>query len=259
MAAVFFSAALIIGLSAVFGFHRAKTTVNPLKPEASTALVTGGIYRWTRNPMYLAMLLVLIAWACIVSNWAALAMLPAVRGLPESLPDRTRRARAAGALRRRVRKLPTESAPMAVKLFTPLELGGITLPNRIVISPMCQYSADDGSMTDWHLVHLGHLAVLRRGPDDARGHARHARRAHHARLHRPLQRRTTRPRWRAWSRPAGGCRRIRSASSSATPAARPPSQVPVARARKWLRRGRVAVADGGAFGDCLRRGLARAA
>jgi len=47
---------------------------------------------------------------------------------------------------------------MAVTLFTPLDLGGITLPNRIVISPMCQYSADDGSMNDWHLVHLGHLS-----------------------------------------------------------------------------------------------------
>jgi len=43
-------------------------------------------------------------------------------------------------------------------LFRPLELGGITLPNRIAVSPMCQYSADDGSMTDWHLSHLGHLA-----------------------------------------------------------------------------------------------------
>jgi 2,4-dienoyl-CoA reductase-like NADH-dependent reductase (Old Yellow Enzyme family) len=45
-----------------------------------------------------------------------------------------------------------------VNLFTPIEVGGITLPNRIVISPMCQYSADDGSMTDWHSIHLGHLA-----------------------------------------------------------------------------------------------------
>ena len=44
------------------------------------------------------------------------------------------------------------------KLFTPIELGGITLPNRVCISPMCQYSADDGSMTDWHLVHLGSMA-----------------------------------------------------------------------------------------------------
>jgi len=47
---------------------------------------------------------------------------------------------------------------MTAKLFTPIQLGGITLPNRIVVSPMCQYSADDGSMTDWHLVHLGSLA-----------------------------------------------------------------------------------------------------
>jgi protein-S-isoprenylcysteine O-methyltransferase Ste14 len=76
IAAAFFIAALIIGLSAVLDFHRAKTTVNPLKPQASTALVTSGLFRWTRNPMYLAMLLVLLAWACIVSNWAALAMLP---------------------------------------------------------------------------------------------------------------------------------------------------------------------------------------
>ena len=47
---------------------------------------------------------------------------------------------------------------MTAKLFTPIRLGGITLPNRIVVSPMCQYSADDGSMTDWHLVHLGSFA-----------------------------------------------------------------------------------------------------
>ena len=47
---------------------------------------------------------------------------------------------------------------MAVKLFTPLDIGGITLPNRIAVSPMCQYSADDGSLTDWHMIHLGHLA-----------------------------------------------------------------------------------------------------
>jgi len=44
------------------------------------------------------------------------------------------------------------------KIFTPLPLGGIVLPNRIAVSPMCQYSADDGCMTDWHLIHLGQLA-----------------------------------------------------------------------------------------------------
>jgi 2,4-dienoyl-CoA reductase-like NADH-dependent reductase (Old Yellow Enzyme family) len=47
---------------------------------------------------------------------------------------------------------------MTAKLFTPIKLGGVTLPNRIVVSPMCQYSADDGSMTDWHMAHLGSMA-----------------------------------------------------------------------------------------------------
>jgi 2,4-dienoyl-CoA reductase-like NADH-dependent reductase (Old Yellow Enzyme family) len=52
---------------------------------------------------------------------------------------------------------------MTAKLFTPIQLGGITLPNRIVVSPMCQYSAADGAMSDWHLAHLGSLACSRAG------------------------------------------------------------------------------------------------
>lgn len=44
-------------------------------------------------------------------------------------------------------------------LFTPLKTGSLTLRNRIVIAPMCQYSAEEGSATDWHLIHLGHLAL----------------------------------------------------------------------------------------------------
>ena len=43
-------------------------------------------------------------------------------------------------------------------LFQPIELRGVRLRNRIVISPMCQYSAQDGRVTDWHLVHLGKFA-----------------------------------------------------------------------------------------------------
>ena len=46
-----------------------------------------------------------------------------------------------------------------VKLFEPLTLRGVTLKNRIVVSPMCQYSAQDGFANDWHLVHLGSRAV----------------------------------------------------------------------------------------------------
>ena len=45
------------------------------------------------------------------------------------------------------------------KLFTPLTVGGLSLANRIVIAPMCQYSAEEGRMTDWHLIHLGQLAL----------------------------------------------------------------------------------------------------
>jgi 2,4-dienoyl-CoA reductase-like NADH-dependent reductase (Old Yellow Enzyme family) len=45
------------------------------------------------------------------------------------------------------------------RLFTPLSVDGLHLVNRIVIAPMCQYSAVDGCMTDWHLIHLGQLAL----------------------------------------------------------------------------------------------------
>lgn len=46
---------------------------------------------------------------------------------------------------------------MNSKLFSPFQLGPITLPNRVVVAPMCQYSADDGSAGDWHLQHLAQL------------------------------------------------------------------------------------------------------
>jgi len=49
--------------------------------------------------------------------------------------------------------------PSRPRLFTPLALRGATLKNRIVISPMCQYSAVDGHANDWHLVHLGRFAL----------------------------------------------------------------------------------------------------
>jgi len=45
------------------------------------------------------------------------------------------------------------------RLFTALRVGGLELRNRIVIAPMCQYSADEGRATDWHVIHLGHLAL----------------------------------------------------------------------------------------------------
>jgi len=44
-------------------------------------------------------------------------------------------------------------------LFSPIDIGPLTLDNRILVAPMCQYSADDGCASDWHLIHLGHLAL----------------------------------------------------------------------------------------------------
>src|SRR3978361_2299637 len=44
-------------------------------------------------------------------------------------------------------------------LFSPIKLRGVTLANRIMVAPMCQYVADNGAATDWHLMHLGNLAL----------------------------------------------------------------------------------------------------
>src|SRR6202166_402129 len=44
-------------------------------------------------------------------------------------------------------------------LFDPLKIRGLTLENRIVVSPMCEYSCENGFANDWHLVHLGSRAV----------------------------------------------------------------------------------------------------
>ena len=67
----------LICASGIVSFRRAKTTVNPLKPHSTSSLVTSGIYKYTRNPMYLGLVLVLLGWAAFLSNLAALALLPA--------------------------------------------------------------------------------------------------------------------------------------------------------------------------------------
>ena len=51
------------------------------------------------------------------------------------------------------------AAPPPPPMFTPFRLRGLVLANRVVVSPMCQYSAEDGTPNDWHLVHLGSRAV----------------------------------------------------------------------------------------------------
>jgi protein-S-isoprenylcysteine O-methyltransferase Ste14 len=61
-----------VALSAVVSFRRASTTVNPLKPETSTSLVSTGIFARSRNPMYLGMLISLVGWAVYLASFLAL-------------------------------------------------------------------------------------------------------------------------------------------------------------------------------------------
>jgi 2,4-dienoyl-CoA reductase-like NADH-dependent reductase (Old Yellow Enzyme family) len=58
----------------------------------------------------------------------------------------------------RLESIDLEPQPMS-PLFQPLQIGALQIPNRIVIPPMCQYSAVDGCASDWHLMHVGGLAV----------------------------------------------------------------------------------------------------
>lgn len=63
-----FALCTVVGLFAMVAFRKLKTTVDPLNPDKATSLVTIGIYHMTRNPMYLAMLLLLIGWAVKLGN-----------------------------------------------------------------------------------------------------------------------------------------------------------------------------------------------
>jgi protein-S-isoprenylcysteine O-methyltransferase Ste14 len=70
-------AGVAIALAGVAAFRRRRTTVDPRTPERASAIVDTGVYRVSRNPMYVGMLTVLVGWAVFLANWAALLMLPA--------------------------------------------------------------------------------------------------------------------------------------------------------------------------------------
>ncbi len=69
------AAGALLSLAGVVEFRRSRTTVNPLKPDTASSLVSGGIYRVTRNPMYLGFALALLGWGVFLANPASLAML----------------------------------------------------------------------------------------------------------------------------------------------------------------------------------------
>jgi protein-S-isoprenylcysteine O-methyltransferase Ste14 len=69
-------AGVAMAIAGVLGFRRAKTTLNPFKPAATSSLVTSGVYRLTRNPMYVGLAFGLLAWAVFLSSaWSLLGPL----------------------------------------------------------------------------------------------------------------------------------------------------------------------------------------
>ncbi|MET2984112.1 methyltransferase family protein [Aureibaculum conchae] len=74
---ILFLIGIIIGLIAVFSFYKAKTSVDPLHPTKASKLISGGIYKYTRNPMYLGMLLVLVAAFVKFGNYINITVLVA--------------------------------------------------------------------------------------------------------------------------------------------------------------------------------------
>ena len=74
---VFIATAVLIDLSAVVQFFRQRTTINPLRPEKAEQLVISGLYRYSRNPMYVGLLLLLIGWLFLLGSLSPMIMLPA--------------------------------------------------------------------------------------------------------------------------------------------------------------------------------------
>lgn len=68
--------ALVIVTASAYSFKKSKTTVNPTVPSESSALVTSGIYRYTRNPMYLSFALILMGWSAYLSTLQFLIYVP---------------------------------------------------------------------------------------------------------------------------------------------------------------------------------------
>lgn len=69
---------LSFDLAGLLAFRASRTTVNPLRPERASALVTRGVYRITRNPMYVGMVFLLLAWGVYLAHWPALLLGPVV-------------------------------------------------------------------------------------------------------------------------------------------------------------------------------------
>jgi protein-S-isoprenylcysteine O-methyltransferase Ste14 len=76
IAVIVAAAGIATDFAGLWTFRRHRTTVNPLQPGKAATLVADGVYRWTRNPMYLGLLLILTSWAIWLSTMVSLLGLP---------------------------------------------------------------------------------------------------------------------------------------------------------------------------------------
>ena len=76
LAVTVFGGGILVILAGLYEFQKAKTTFNPMTPDAASSVVTSGIYRVSRNPMYLGFLLVLTGWAIFLSHVLPFLVLP---------------------------------------------------------------------------------------------------------------------------------------------------------------------------------------
>ena len=88
LAAALAGTGFLIDFVSIAAFIRARTTVNPLAPEKANALVVSGLYRFSRNPMYLGLLMILLGWAAWLAQPLALAVVAAFAVLIETLQIR---------------------------------------------------------------------------------------------------------------------------------------------------------------------------
>lgn len=76
LAAILAVSGVLISIAGAVQVRRAGTTVNPMRPGEASALVTGGVYHFTRNPMYLGLAVVLLGWAVYLAHPLAFLVLP---------------------------------------------------------------------------------------------------------------------------------------------------------------------------------------
>ena len=106
-----------VGLASLWSFYKVRTTINPLEPSQATHFVSKGVYQLSRNPMYVGLACCLLAWAIWLSYLLTWIGIPRIYSLYDAFPNHPRRARSQTEIWQRIRKLLSESTPLAVILI----------------------------------------------------------------------------------------------------------------------------------------------